>query len=40
MKLYKDFRAKMINEENLILSNLNIDILLKKYIKDLDNIEQ
>ena len=40
MKLYKDFRVKMISEENLILSNLNIDILLKKYIKDLDITEQ
>ena len=40
MKLYKDFRAKMISEENLILSNLNIDKLVKNYIKDLDNTDE
>ena len=40
MKLYKDFRVKMISEENLIWNNLNIDILPKKYIKGLDNTEQ
>ena len=39
LKLYKDFRAKMISEENLILTNLNIDSLMKNYIKDLDNTE-
>jgi hypothetical protein len=44
LRLYSDFRIKMISEENLILSNLNINKILKKmndenYIlnKELDN---
>ena len=31
IKIYSDFRIKMISEENLILSNLNINKILKKY---------
>ena len=31
IKLYSDFRIKMISEEKLIMCNLNIDKLLKKY---------
>ena len=30
LKLYSDFRNKMISEENLIMSNLNIDKILKE----------
>jgi len=30
LRLYSDFRIKMISEENLILSNLNINKILKK----------
>ena len=30
IKIYSDFRIKMISEENLIINNLNIDKLLKK----------
>ena len=38
IQLYSDFRIKMISEENLILSNLNIDKLFKQYIeKDINN---
>ena len=37
IQLYHDFRVKMISEENLILSNLNIDKLMKKYHKDNSN---
>ena len=31
IRIYSDFRIKMISEENLILSNLNINRILKKY---------
>ena len=37
IKILSDFRVKMISEENLILSNLNIDKLLKKYNQELEN---
>lgn len=37
IQLFIDFRTKMISEENLILSNLNIDKLLQKYKKENSN---
>ena len=40
LKLYSDFRNKMISEENLIMSNLNIDKILKKSIGESSIIEQ
>ena len=40
IKLYADFRIKMISEENLILSNLNVDKLMEKYKNENDNNQE
>ena len=40
LKLYSDFRIKMISEENLILSNLNINKIIEKYKKENSFINQ
>ena len=40
IKLFSDFRIKMISEENLIINNLNIDKLLKKSKDDNSSISQ
>ena len=40
IKLYADFRIKMISEENLILSNLNVDKLMEKYKNENDDNNQ
>ena len=34
IKIYMDFRKKMISEENIILNNLNIDKIITKYKND------
>ena len=40
IKLYSDFRIRMISEENLIVSNLNINKIIKKYKSENSIINQ